>query len=349
MQNEAISLALEVWKQMKKKQFSPIYLVYGPEPFIIKKTLATLLENALEENEVEFNVSQFDLEETSLHIALEEAETFPFMGERKVVILNNPTFLTAEKSKEKVEHNVQLLLDYIDNPSPFSILVIAGQYEKLDERKKVTKQLKSKATVVEAAKLKDQELVKWIENQANQNGVQIDPNAIQALMETAGQNLLLLVNEIEKMALYVAEEKRITIQTVNELASKSLEQNIFTLIDFIMNRKTSQAIQLLQFLLRQNEEPIKILALMASQVRIMYVSKNMAQMGYGQQKIATHLKIHPFRVKLALDKARFFQEMELMTFLNHIAEADYKMKTGQMDKALLLELIILQSGKQVRS
>ncbi|WP_081707534.1 DNA polymerase III subunit delta [Bacillus massiliigorillae] len=342
-------MALEVWKQMKKKQFAPLYLLYGPEPFIIKKTLSTLMENALEESEVEFNVSNFDLEETPIHIALEEAETFPFMGERKLVILHNPYFLTAEKTKEKVEHNIQLFLDYVENPSPFSIVVIAAPYEKLDERKKITKQLKKYATVVEANKLKDQELIKWIEGQAATHGVQIERDAIQALMETAGQNLLLLSNEIEKMALYVFEEKVITVQTVNDLASKSLEQNIFTLIDFIMNRKASQAIQLLQSLLRQNEEPIKVLALMASQVRIMYVAKSLAQNGYGQQKIATHLKIHPFRVKLALEKARYFHEKELMTFLNNIADADYKMKTGQMDKALLLELIILQSGSRVNN
>lgn len=342
-------MALEVWNQMKKKQFAPLYLLYGPEPFIIKKTLSTLMENALEESEVEFNVSNFDLEETPIHIALEEAETFPFMGERKLVILHNPYFLTAEKTKEKVEHNIQLLLDYVENPSPFSIVVIAAPYEKLDERKKITKQLRRYATVVEANKLKDQELVKWIEGQALAQGVQIERDAIQTLMETAGQNLLLLANEIEKMALYVLDEKVITVQTVNDLASKSLEQNIFTLIDFIMNRRTSQAIQLLQSLLRQNEEPIKVLALMASQVRIMYLAKNLAQNGYGQQKIAAHLKIHPFRVKLAMEKARYFQEKELMTFLNNIADADYKMKTGQMDKALLLELIILQSGSRVNN
>ncbi len=339
-------MALEVWKQMKKKQFAPLYLLYGPEPFIIKKTISTLLENALEESEIEFNVTNFDLEETPVHAALEEAETFPFMGERKVVILHNPYFLTAEKVKEKVEHNVQVLLDYLENPSPFSIVVIAAPYEKLDERKKVTKQLKKHATVVEANKLKDQELSKWIEAQAAAHGVKIERGAIQALMETAGQNLLLLANEIEKMALYVWDEKVITVQIVNDLASKSLEQNIFTLIDFIMNRRTGQAIQLLQSLLRQNEEPIKVLALMASQVRIMYVSKGLAKNGYGQQKIASHLKIHPFRVKLALEKARYFQEKELMAFLNNIAEADYKMKTGQMDKTLLLELVILQSGGQ---
>lgn len=338
-------MVLDVWKQLKKKQFAPLYVLYGPEGFIIKETITKIVENALSDDEAEFNIASFDLEETPLSIALEEAETFPFVGERKLIILHNPVFLTAEKTKEKVEHNIDQLLSYLENPSPFSIVVFAAQYEKLDERKKITKQLKKHATVVEATKLKEQELERWVTEQAAFHGVTIEAAAMNELLSTVGQNLMLLANEITKMALYAHEEQVITVDTVTQLAVKSLEQNIFTLIDFIMNRRTAEAIELLQSLLRQNEEPIKILALMASQIRIMYVSKGLAKEGYGQQKIATLLKIHPYRVKLALEKAKYFQEQELMVFLNNIAEADYKMKTGQMDKVLLLELIILQSGK----
>ena len=339
-------MVLDVWKQLKKKQFAPLYVLYGSEEFIIKETISKIVENALEDDEAEFNIATFDLEETPLSFALEEAETFPFIGERKLIILHNPVFLTAEKTKEKVEHNIEQLLSYLENPSPFSIVVFVAPYEKLDERKKITKQLKKYAMVVEASKLKEQELERWVSEQAAFQGVGIEREAVSELLSTVGQNLMLLANEISKMALYAYEEKMITVETVSQLAVKSLEQNIFTLIDFIMNRRSAEAIELLQSLLRQNEEPIKILALMASQIRIMYVSKGLAKEGYGQQKIASHLKIHPYRVKLALEKAQYFQEQELMTMLNNIAEADYKMKTGQMDKVLLLELIILQSGKK---
>ena len=339
-------MVLDVWKQLKKKQFAPLYVLYGSEEFIIKETISKIVENALEDDEAEFNIATFDLEETPLSFALEEAETFPFIGERKLIILHNPVFLTAEKTKEKVEHNIEQLLSYLENPSPFSIVVFVAPYEKLDERKKITKQLKKYAMVVEASKLKEQELERWVLEQASLYGVGIERDAVNELLSTVGQNLMLLANEISKMALYAYEEKMITVETVSQLAVKSLEQNIFTLIDFIMNRRSAEAIELLQNLLRQNEEPIKILALMASQIRIMYVSKGLAKEGYGQQKIASHLKIHPYRVKLALEKAQYFQEQELMIMLNNIAEADYKMKTGQMDKVLLLELIILQSGKK---
>jgi len=115
-------LVLDVWKQIKKKQFAPMYLVYGSEPYLIQETIQKIKENALMDDEVEFNITTFDMEETPVQFAIEEAETFPFMGERKLIIIHNPVFLTAEKTK--VEHNIALLLEYIDNPSPFSIVFL---------------------------------------------------------------------------------------------------------------------------------------------------------------------------------------------------------------------------------
>ncbi len=339
-------MVLDVWKEIKKKQFTPLYLMYGSEPYLINETIQKIKESALTDDEIEFNIANFDMEETPIQFALEEAETFPFIGERKLIIVHNPIFLTAEKAK--VDHDVALLLEYIENPSPFSIVVFAGDYEKLDERKKITKQLKRKAKVVEVKKLKDQELMNWIATQARALGVSIEQVAVQDLLTISGQNLMLLTSELQKMSLYVGAGGTITSQIVSDLASKSLEQTIFTLIDFIMTRQTAQAIQLLQQLLKQKEEPIKILALMASQIRTMYTAKSLAKEGYSQQQIASLLKIHPFRVKLALEKARSFQEKELMVILHNMADADYKMKTGQMDKVLLLEMVILQSANKVK-
>ncbi len=340
-------MVMDVWKQIKKKQFEPVYLLLGPESFLIKETIQLIADNRLTEEELEFNMSTFDLTETPVQFALEEAETFPFLGEHKLVILQNPEFLTAEKPKEKVEHNVQVLLDYLENPSPFCIVVIAAPYEKLDERKKVTKQLKRQSVLVDAKKLNEKELHAWVKAQASLHGAEFENGAIGHFIDMAGHNLMLLSNEIQKMSIYVQDNPVITKEVVDELAAKSLEQNILDLVDFILNRKSQQAIDLLQQLLRQKEEPIKILALMASQIRIMYVSKELSRNGYGQQQIAGSLKVHPFRVKLALEKARSFRLEELLRFQSMIADADYKMKTGQMDKALLLELIIMQIGADI--
>lgn len=340
---------MDIWKDLIKKKFAPVYLLYGTEAFLIKETKQLLLEHALTEDEIDFNFSQFDLEETPVEIAFEDVETLPFMGERRLVFMQNPFFLTAEKPKQKVEHNVKKLEQYLADPAPYSIVVLTAPYEKLDERKKITKELKRKAVTIEAKKLNEKELKIWIRERAAASLVQIDENAIDLLLELAGTNLMMLTNEIDKMALYVEEAKRIDAATVEKLVAKSLEQNVFTLVDKVLQKNVEAAIGLFHELLRQNEEPIKILGVMASQVRLMYQVKEMAKLGYSQQKIAGALRIHPYRVKLALEKTGRFNEKELLSLMNEMAEADYKMKTGQVDKALALELLILRIRSDNRS
>lgn len=174
---------------------------------------------------------------------------------------------------------------YLADPVPYSIVVLTAPYEKLDERKKITKELKRKAVLVEAKKLGDHELKGWVKERVEASSVRIDEQATELLLELAGTNLMMLTNELDKMVLYTEAEKHITVEVVEKLVAKSLEQNIFTLVDHVLQRKMESAMTILHDLLRQNEEPIKILSVMAGQVRLMYQVKELSRQGYSQQKL----------------------------------------------------------------
>jgi DNA polymerase-3 subunit delta len=335
-------MVLDIWKKIKQQQIAPVYLLFGKEAFLINETKQLLLNRVLKEDEKDFNFSVYDLEETPIEIALEDAETFPFLGEKKVLFLHNPTFLTAEKTKEKVEHNVSRLEAYLKQPAPYSVLVLSAPYEKLDERKKITKELKKTAVVVEAKSLNDQELKDWIKTRASYNKIEIAPDAVEQIIALVGNNLFMVTSEVDKLALYVTDTKLIDVNIVEKLVAKSLEQNIFSLIDKVNDRKLDGALRIYYDLLKQNEEPIKILAVLAGHFRLIYQVKELARRGYGQMQIAGQLKANPYRIKLILRQIGKFTDEELARIMKRLAEADYQMKTGKMDKSLLLEMFILQ-------
>ncbi|MDQ0156026.1 DNA polymerase III subunit delta [Robertmurraya andreesenii] len=335
-------MVLDVWKKIKKKQFTPMYVLYGTEDFLINETKQLLINYALSEEEIEFNLSSYDLEETPIEVAIEDAETFPFVGERRLIFLNNPTFLTGEKSKSKIEHNLNKLEAYLKEPAPYSIIVFSGAYEKLDERKKLTKELKRQGTVVEAKKLNEQELILWVKERVAINGVEIDDEAVHQLLTLSGTNLLMLTTEVDKLALYANGGKKIDVNMVEKLVSRSLEQNIFSLVDKIVQRKIEDAFRIYYDLLKRNEEPLKILAILAGQFRLIYQVKELARKGYGQQQIAGFVKVHPFRVKLAAGQARLFKDEELARIMNMLADADYLAKTGGMNKEMILEMFLFR-------
>ena len=147
-------MVLDIWKQIKQREIAPIYLLYGTEAFLINETKQLLLNQVLDEEEKDFNFTAYDLEETPIETALEDAETFPFLGEKKVIFLHNPKFLTAEKTKEKIDHNIAVLERYLKEPAPYTVLVISAPYEKLDERKKITKELKKNSSDSGSKKVK---------------------------------------------------------------------------------------------------------------------------------------------------------------------------------------------------
>jgi len=335
-------MVLEIWKQIKQKEIAPIYLLYGTESFLINETKQLLLNHILNDEEKDFNFSAYDLEETPIEVVVEDAETFPFFGEKKVIFLHNPSFLTAERTKEKVDHNLPKFETYLKEPAPYTVMVISAPYEKLDERKKITKELKRSAVIVEAKKLSEYELKSWIRDRAKGNGLEFEAGALEQFLSLVGTNLFMITSELDKLGLYAADEKRIDVNLVEKLVSKSLEQNIFTLIEKVVQRKLDEALRIYYDLLKQNEEPIKILALLAGQFRLIYQVKELARRGYGQQQIASYLKTHPFRVKLAAGQADKFTDEELTNLMSLLAEADYQMKTGGMNKSLLIEMLLFK-------
>lgn len=336
-----ILMIVKEWTAMKQKKFAPVYLVYGDEPFLIKETKQVLVGNAIEESEMDFNFSSHDLEDgSSLEQAMEDAETFPFMGERRLVFIHNPLFLTAEKKKEKGDQNLSSLEAYLASPAPYTILVFIAPYEKLDERKKITKLLKKHSTVLEAKKLKEHDIKGWIKQRVSQAGVQIEDQAISRVIELAGTNLFMLAGEIDKLALYAYETSLITADMVNDLTARSIEQNVFDLIDRAVHNRIDEALRLYYDLLKQKEEPLKILALLAGQFRLIYQVKNLSGKGYGQQQIASQLKVHPFRVKLAGSHAQAFSNDQLSSIMMSLAESDLEMKTSGFKKEMSIELFL---------
>lgn len=335
----------ELHNKVKKNQIAPLYLLYGQEEFLIEETVNLIINAVLTSEEREFNLSIYDMNETAVETAIEDAETLPFLGGKRVVLIKDPIFLTGQKEKTKIEHDLKRLEQYLGSPSPESIVIFTGNYEKLDERKKIVKLLKNNGETLQATLMDEKAIRTWIKSRVHECKKEIDGESIDLLLQLVGPKLMLLASEVDKLILYIGEESEINSSAVRNLVPRTLEQNVFALIDMIVKRKTEEALQFYFDLLEQKEEPIKILSLLAGQFRLIYQVKELYKRGYGQNQTGTYLKVHPFRVKLAGEQAVRFTEQELQEIMNDLAEIDYKMKTGKMDKKLLLELFIMQLNR----
>ncbi len=322
-----------------------VYLFYGTESYLIQDEIKKLSNQLIPAADRDLNLITYDLSQVAIEDVVQEAETPPFMSAHKLIVVKGGALFTAQKLAKTVEHNVAELERYLADPVDFSTLVFAVDYDKLDERRRIVKLMRDRANVREFAALNDYLLTAWVVKKAELAGTEIGGNAAQLLAQKVGKDLQLLDQEIEKLAMYVGRDGVITEDVVEELTVRQLEENIFLLVDAVANLRMEEGFQLLYDLLKNKEEPVKILALLARQFRIILLAKEAARTGYSERDIASQLAIHPYVAKLALQQGRRFSEEQLQGILVKLAELDYEIKSGRIDKVLAIEMFMFYVNK----
>lgn len=323
------------------KVASNTYVFFGTESYLIQEEINKLIKSLIQVEDREFNVITYDLSTIPIEDVIQEAEMPPFISDHKVIIAKNAFLFTGQKGNKAVDHNIKTFELYLAKPVDYSTLIFWVDYPKLDERKKIVKLIKQKATVRTFLPLSDMVLVEWIEKKAELADSNITEEAAKLLIRTVGNDLQILTQEINKMSIYVGANGLIDEDVVMLLTTRQLENNIFQLIELVANLKIDQAFQIFYDLLKNREEPIKILALLSRQFRIMLMSKEYNRLGYSERQISSQMGIHPYATKLALQQAGKFSERQLRSILTKLAEVDYEIKSGQMDKILAIEMFML--------
>lgn len=332
----------DVMKAIKKKQFSQLYLFHGTESYLIQDLKQQLITYGLSEEDRDTNISNYDLDETPIQEVIADAETYPFFGERKIIIVNNTSFLKAKPDRTSVEHNLDILQSYLIQPVDYSIVIFIAPYEKLDERKKLTKLMKKQCSSVACEAIKEWDLGSWIKNIASELKVNVDPKVNEMLTEEIGTNLLILQKEIEKMAFYVGEGGTITTAIAEQLLSHNSNTSGLKLVDAVIARDLSKAIKIYKDLEKIGEDQIALVALLASQFRTIFHVKLLKQKGYSQQQMGQQLKVHPYVVKMSMTREKNFSVEELKEIVHICTETDTTIKQGRMDKSLAFELFLYQ-------
>ena len=305
-----------------------VYLLYGTKDFQIEEEIKKLSKGI-----DEMNISKYDLNNDMLSLAIEDAKTMSLFGDKKLVIVDNANMFTGSTSKDS-----EIIEEYLNHINENTTLVLIVHNDKLDTRKKITKLVNKVGKVVAFNDELDMtSLVRRLLKDYN-----IDYKTIKLFLDRVGNNPLIIQSEINKIKIYKGNDKNITDEDILNLTTKLIEIDIFKLIDYIVRKDKEKALELYYEMLKMNEEPIKIIVILANQFRIMYQSKELLKKGYSEKDIASILKIHPYRVKLAIQNSRNYSSEALLKYLNNLADIDIGIKTGTLNKDLALELFILK-------
>ena len=148
----------DVLKQLKQKQYSPVYFLQGDEPYYIDLIARHIEEKVLNDTERSFNQMVLYGKDVDVSTVLTQAKRYPMMAERQVVIVKEAQDITDFNTSV----GQQLLEAYVRNPMPSTLLVLCYKYKKVDSRKTLGKALDKLAVWVESKKLYDNQLPTWI-------------------------------------------------------------------------------------------------------------------------------------------------------------------------------------------
>ena len=304
------------------------YLLYGTNDYLINQEIEKLKEK---NNITDNDVTRYDYTETLIKDIIDDATLVPLFSNKKMIIVDNSTIFESTSKKE----DTVVLEKYLSSTNDFTILIFIDKVDKLDERKKIYKLLKDNNSVIECNTLNINNLVK-----EKFESYKIDSNTITKFINRVGTNPYNLINEIEKLKIFKINEKVITDEDI-KFASKNIEDNIFDLINYIVNKNSEKVIDIYHDLLSRGSEPIAILVLIANQFRIILQSKLLYYKGYTEKDIASTLSIHPYRVKLAIQNSRNYSNELLIEYVDKLATLDYEIKSGEKDADTGLELFLL--------
>ncbi|MDR1877837.1 MAG: DNA polymerase III subunit delta [Flavobacteriaceae bacterium] len=305
-------------KDIKNKNFLPIYFLEGEEPFYIDKISRLLEENVLTEEEKAFNQNIIYGNETDVDQIVSLAKQFPMGADKQLIIVKEAKNLAFEKS--------ETFENYIKNPQPSTILAINFKYKSLDKRKSLTKLLGKQGYIFSGEKLYDNQVPGWIGSLCQSLGIEIDEKSKALLAEFLGTELSRIDNEIRKLQMILGSPKKITPEIIEQNIGISKEYNNFELRKALVEKNITQTYKIIDYFEKNPKANPMVLTfgtLISLFTNILIVHTLPVKT---PQNIAKELRINPFFANEYLTGIKNYSLKKTTACIAYLRNADMKSK-----------------------
>lgn len=311
----------KIINDISKKNFKSVYLLHGEEPYYIDKIDQAIIENALEEDQRDFNQAIFYGKDANIDIIIEEAKGFPMMAERRLVVVREAQSLELRSEKDNLKFE-----KYCENPNPTTILVFEYKYKNYDKRKKVYKNIDKNGLVFQSDKIKDYKLTQWINSYLQTKNYTITPKACQLIADSIGNDLSRITNEIEKLELLLKPGTTINEIHIEENIGISKEYNVFELVNAIGTREVLKAYRIIDYFAHNPKSAplvVVITNIFNFYIKLMRIHFNK---GKNPDQLARELGMHPYALQQLMPSSRIYPPKICARNIDILQEYDLKSK-----------------------
>jgi DNA polymerase III subunit delta len=329
-----------------------IIFLYGKDTYRSKQQLAKMVGKFRAERDPQgLNLVKIDCDSAKENI-MQEVLSSPFLAEKRMVVLENllsskqisvqEDFIKRIEEKNLPEDVVLIIWEAIEKP-------------KLKAVKQLFERLLKEKFVQHFEELSGAKLTGWILAEVKGRGGEIDSKAANVLASSVGSDMWRLSTIIDQCIAYVYSANNepplipplrggriITSSDVNLFIEEKADDNVFNLVDAIVNKQTKDVYTMMQEQYRQGNDAGYLFAMILRQFRILLQLRDLYDRGENLQSssMAKELGLHPFVIKKSLPMVKRYSLEELANIHADLLLIDKKTKTGQGDQSLMLDMFV---------
>ncbi len=341
---------------VKARKLAPGYVFIGDEAFFRKRCRDAVLQYLVPADVRELSLYDMDLADVELQQILDRARTPSLMSPFQVFFIRGVKNLYG---RGKHDEEFAAIEEYFKNPNPDAMLIFVADHVSIpadvrrmdltdkDRYQRIRETLGEYCSVLEFARVDDNDAVKWATDTAAAEDVKLDADAARELIDSLGGDMMMVANELEKLVLYVGDKKRITLGDVETLVLAAKQRSFYELTDAISSHDRARALEVLDAILRTgdgDEAAIGHLYMLARTFRQMLVilERNVRDSRALWQALWQGFRIPPFAAEDVIRQARRYKsKRELTAALRRVARADLALRSNPVSKRLVLENLVL--------
>lgn len=312
------------------------YLLLGKERFLKQEFIQDLRKKCFPSGDSGFNFINFTAKKDSLGAFFDFCRTAPFLSQKRMAVFWDADKLSAaDKERFLTEWN---------GAFPTSAEIVICSDESNARRDSLLQGISEKTKPLTFHVPFDRDIPGWIAASAKKREKILDRTAAHLLVDRIGKDLALVDAAIEQLSIYVSPKTAITAADVEALLGKSAEQDVFALMDYLMDRNTAAALSQLRRLMGEGVRGPEILAVLALQADKLKKGLVLLKEGVPAERIGGELRIHSFFLDKFMKQLRGLSPEKILHLSRKMLDADQAIKTGRRDEASALESLVISEA-----
>lgn len=307
------------------KNLKNCYFIYSYDSGLVFNFINKVEKEIIVDSFREFNYSKMKFDNSfDIDKFYESCNTIPMMQEKKLIVLENATFLKSDGDNSEV---VEKLKSYLSDLPSYCVVIVYYVYGDQDKNKDKLKSFMKIGEICKIQELKGEEFIKEVDRMFKEEGITLRSSLISFFCDRVENDFFHIKNEILKLKSFVGQ-REVVREDIEAIVSKSFEHNIFSFINSVLDKNLKLSLRLLKELIGAGKEMSYIFAVLTNHFLKFLDVNIMISLELSFDEIMNRTKMNQYVLKNFLRLSNKYTLKELIDVMDGFLKLEYRIKTS---------------------